>query len=543
MGKVRVLVAIEAVIPSLFIDIINPLKEISQKMDFDVRIDYVSKINHTIIPSFDVIIFCRNQSRRSYEILLEAKKNGIFVVYDIDDNFFTIPTNTAIGRYHNFSERLFVTDMFISMSDCVTIYSRVFFEFLKTKSEKVKLLNTYFDLNLLNSKEKEKEKEKEKIKIAYASGRSPSRDIDECVEHALLDISNEFGDSIEIHYWRELPDILKSKNNVVRNPLVISYDEFVTTFNENEYAIGLAPLIEDDFFSCKTNNKYREYGACKTAGIYSNVKLYKFCIQNDKNGLLVDNTKEAWYGAIKKLINDHELRLSIAQNAYEDIKLNYSLDSSIVAWKEIIESRCIKQKNVLLNVFRYEFRNDCISINIYSKSHVSLYSEMLIKSLFNKASYSDSSLNGWNANIVYCYISDTGFNDFTRDFDSFYNGQMLLLDISCLKDNKRIEFIIEKVQCLKNIELIFSEELLNCSWSFGENSGEYLACAIKHTLLNKMSFCFKEKNKLSKFIWFLIGLNTRLKHLFSNAINLQQRVKNKIKADFALKNINKDFRG
>ena len=44
-----------------------------------------------------------------------------------------------------------------------------------------------------------------------------------------------------------------------------------------------------------------------------------------KNGILINNTMDEWLGAFQELINNSQLRKSIAKEAYYDIVKNYHI--------------------------------------------------------------------------------------------------------------------------------------------------------------------------------------------------------------------------
>jgi hypothetical protein len=98
------------------------------------------------------------------------------------------------------------------------------------------------------------------------------------------------------------------------------------TMYQQGYDIGLAPMKNDIFYRSKTNNKFREFGACWIAGIYSTSEVYTNCVEHGKTGLLVLNEEGEWYQAIRTLILDADLRRSIQNNTRKVIEREYSLD-------------------------------------------------------------------------------------------------------------------------------------------------------------------------------------------------------------------------
>lgn len=92
--------------------------------------------------------------------------------------------------------------------------------------------------------------------------------------------------------------------------------------------ISLAPLVENTFNSFKSNLKMLEAGAHKTALICSNFEPYIHDGINGKNCILIDQRKnhKDWHKAIKKLMNDEQLRTELGENLHQLVKEKYSLD-------------------------------------------------------------------------------------------------------------------------------------------------------------------------------------------------------------------------
>ena len=208
------------------------------------------------------------------------------------------------------------------MSTLMRCYSDQMFETLSKIAPNLKQVSFYFDERLLvDSKQKN-----EKIKIIYASSRDNNDYLQNLFLEDLKKILIDYSNKIEMYFWGpppEDPSLLDLKN-CSHLPFEQNYEAFIENFKNMNFDIGLAPMMESAFFNSKTNNKYREYGGCKIAGIYSKTKLYS-SVSHEETGLLCDNSPGSWSKEILKLINNSELRNKITQNAYLDIKNNYSL--------------------------------------------------------------------------------------------------------------------------------------------------------------------------------------------------------------------------
>jgi hypothetical protein len=126
--------------------------------------------------------------------------------------------------------------------------------------------------------------------------------------------------------------------------LTSSYDKFLRQFSEAGFDIGLAPLRNDIFHLSKTNNKFREYGACRIAGIYSDVDVYSSCITHGETGLLVSNDPDSWYKAIAQLIEDRDLRDRIKNQARQFVQEHYSQRHFEKVWRGHIQ-RVLTEKS------------------------------------------------------------------------------------------------------------------------------------------------------------------------------------------------------
>lgn len=352
---IRVLVIAELLIPTLTIGIIRPFIGLEKKNIIELKIKKPGRISNRDIKWCDIGLFCRSQSEKEYTVLLRLKEFNKKIIYDIDDNFFQIPTHTSVGAVHGSSENLFNLEMFLRLSDLVTVYSRGMLDEVKHYNDNVKLLKCYFDDSILASVDKDACTKK--VKIAYATGRAPDEQVESNLNLALSRICKKHESEVEIHFWRAPNKMLKNFSCVKQNPTIQNYDSFIKFFYSSGFDIGLAPLVDDVFYNSKTNNKYREYGGCGVAGIYSKVPIYEDCIDDYKNGLLVKGSgANDWFEAIEILIQNQALREKIALSAQVDINKNYRFTEAVKVWSKLLKE--INQSNTTDDVTPFHARRD-----------------------------------------------------------------------------------------------------------------------------------------------------------------------------------------
>ena len=175
--------------------------------------------------------------------------------------------------------------------------------------------NTIFVSNFANFEFIEKIKKrkiisnKTKIKIGYlGSSASKHTKYFSIIKPVIETILNEYGSNIQFELMGIDDDITKKYENAKYIPFVKPLKNFYQTMVNRNWDIGLAPIIDNEFERSKTDNKYREYASLGIAGIYSNLLPYKNSVIHNETGLLVNNTFEDWYCAIKRCIEENDLR-------------------------------------------------------------------------------------------------------------------------------------------------------------------------------------------------------------------------------------------
>ena len=86
----------------------------------------------------------------------------------------------------------------------------------------------------------------------------------------------------------------------------------------------------------KTNNKLREYSACRIAGIYSNSPVYEPWVTHGETGYLVPHTEDGWYEGIVAMIENPVMRRQIKERAEGEARQNFSLTTCIDKWNTFI---------------------------------------------------------------------------------------------------------------------------------------------------------------------------------------------------------------
>jgi hypothetical protein len=342
----NILAIVPALIPSVNIGIIAPLQKLSQDNFVELRVILPHMYNKSKLNNIDLVVFCRNGNINELDMLSDIINKNIKYIYELDDNFFRIPLNAEIGRYYRHPLRIDTLKKFISNASLVRVYSDILRKDVSKLNSNVVKNNIYFDSSLVNNIKKNR---KDKIRIVYATSRMADNQ-QQIFEIALKKIAIKYHNKVEVFFWGAKPSNkeLNKLHNVQYLAPIYNYEKFIKAFYKMNFDIGLAPIFEGKFYNSKTNNKYREYGGCGIAGVYSNEKLYTSCVKHECNGLIADNSKNGWYEALERLVLDKNLRENIVKNARKDIRANYSFDSFCNTWEqdiELVAKEKIKESN------------------------------------------------------------------------------------------------------------------------------------------------------------------------------------------------------
>lgn len=321
MPAPRVLAILPSFIPSTMITIVKPLVQLHQSGEVVARISLEPLATVDDVRASDAVVFCRNVEPHYGHLLETALGAGIPVIYDLDDNLFEFPEESAAGQRYLTPARHAMLTRYLESASLVRVYSEPLQAIVAPYARRVEQITAPVDLDLIVPPAEPLPGAK--IRIVYATSRWQD-DLYRLFFPALSAVVEGFGDRVEAHFWGPNPQALRTLPGVKCHPPVYQYDRFLRQFSQGGFDIGLAPLLDSPFYRCKTNNKFREYGAAGIAGIYSRVDAYTSCVCHRQTGMLVDNDPAQWQQAMVSLIEQPELRQSIQRDARRYVVEHYS---------------------------------------------------------------------------------------------------------------------------------------------------------------------------------------------------------------------------
>ena len=193
------------------------------------------------------------------------------------------------------------------------------------------------------------------IRIIYGSG-TKTHNID--FLEAAPALANILKENPNVRFriigYLELPEYFDEVQSQIERIPFCNYTEYLTYLSECD--ISIAPLENFVFNDAKSNIKYLEASITKVASICSPRAAFADVIVNGENGFLADNEQQ-WHEAFDTLIQNSELRDSMAQAAYRTVTETYSpqaIGSTQLASAVRFESAAKGKTKVLsFNVYYY----------------------------------------------------------------------------------------------------------------------------------------------------------------------------------------------
>lgn len=299
---------------------------------FEVKTKH--EVTNKHVAEADMVIVQRSVEPEVYSYFQLARKLGKRTVYVIDDYYEAFPSYSKRRAYFAAPDRRKTFQHFLKHADIVKVDSPYLKKLLiKKYRSNVVYFPASVDFSWIQQIKK-KPKEDNTIVIGY-EGSNKENDFIPVVP-ALLQLLKEYGKSLRLEFYGFVPKKLRGHPSVTYVKNEENYRKFIRTLYQCNWDIGLAPLTDNLFNHCKTNNKFREYAACGIPGIYSPSRAYTDWVDHGRNGIIVPHSEKGWYQGIKQLIENPQLRQNIREQAELEARIHFRLSACAEKWRKLI---------------------------------------------------------------------------------------------------------------------------------------------------------------------------------------------------------------
>lgn len=285
---------------------------------------------------YDLIFTSYFTSPHMYTLLWGAeRKHGTKFIIDMDDDFYDVDPENPFWLAAGWEGAHFLRTIGeVAPYLCTT--NRQLAKKLRLKSgvgAKVFTIPNY-----ISNVYKEYDPTNQIVRVGYFGGASHYHDLHETgVLPAVKQIMEE-NPNVHFRCVGQPVDEDLPKDRVDALPVAEGEPWARERHGQLHYDIALGPIRETEFNKHKSNIKWQESTRMGAAFICTNYGPYKSL--RDGTSWKVPNTREAWYIAIKTLVNDAEKRKNMVANARKELE-KWRLEDNWIKYKEMIES-CVQ---------------------------------------------------------------------------------------------------------------------------------------------------------------------------------------------------------
>jgi len=316
------------------------------------------------IAESDVVVFHRPETHYHHKVAIECQKLGKKVVFDNDDTFqldhfhpFFAVDNEKFKENLKFKNNLL--NNFMKNADLCTASTEYLAKEYREWNENVVVLPNCVDPADWPMNPKRNEGEKVRIGIvgstAYAHDYEIAKDIISLLDkrddvqlvlfglNTFKEVKVDPEDKDAVADQKILKKALKKEmsfwkglKNIEHIPWVDMKD-YMRRLDSLKLDIMLIPRRENSFNKAKSNVKFLEAGMLEIpviASSFSEKDSPYDADLNGKNGILVENTNEAWLEAVNDLIENKEKRREIGREAKKYVLENYHIQKHAHKWAE-----------------------------------------------------------------------------------------------------------------------------------------------------------------------------------------------------------------
>ena len=313
--------------------VLSPFKETGIDLKYGIK---NNRVNFDSIDQSDFVLIQRDfaQEFDRYESVVNyARSKQKAIVYDIDDLLIDLPEIHPDRIHRTFTHALLPIIHSITESDLITVSTEKLKEVLSPYNPNITVLPNFLDTNYWQFKKPIlKTINDTPITIGYMGGGSHTPDL-EFIEPVITRLLAQYGDRISFRVWGLKPteSLLQLPQTKWIKVSTYSYADFVDFFQRQEADIFIAPLADNLFNRCKSEIKYLEYSTLGSATIASNLEPYNRIIKHGENGFLASSHLE-WENYLTQLIEDGELRYTLALNAQQTVQDSWLISKNAQLW-------------------------------------------------------------------------------------------------------------------------------------------------------------------------------------------------------------------
>ncbi|QHI97919.1 glycosyltransferase [Xylophilus rhododendri] len=282
-------------------------------------------------PANTHVVLIRVASIESLDLINWLQRCRFPYAYLLDDNFWLLDDRSDISCFYSNPQVRAVLEYVVHGADVVLCHTNIFRKFLQAFNRNVRLVPAFFDFLMLKPVVGTERESSTELRIGVVANASRAADVALLVP-VIDQVLKRAPEGTVFEFFGFTPPALSGRPGVRSLDGVRDYSSFIQTKLSRSWVLALAPLLDTPFGRYKTNNKVREFGACKIPAIYSDTPLYRDSVAHGQTGWLVPDDAEAWVETILAALNDIPAAQTIGLRANAYVQKHHALARVHGAW-------------------------------------------------------------------------------------------------------------------------------------------------------------------------------------------------------------------
>jgi glycosyltransferase involved in cell wall biosynthesis len=331
MTNRRVICLLQTIESSVFeIRLKKPLELCQELYGWNVSYNIIFDFDIDSVRPMDIYIIQRNPSDWIVQLILDIQSAGGLVVFELDDLITEMPY--FLQHHVDFIQGRTNLQEALRVSNMVSVTTQRLASQMYQYNDNVHVVPNSAGCNIVKTAALSDVKPSDMTLIVASSDKV----LVDMLIVPLLTVQKKY--NIKITAIGPIADVFISAGIDVIKHNLLTYTEFQQLIRGIENLVGLIPLDDSLFSSCKSPVKYFDYSLAGVPTIASNVAPYADFIENEEGALLTENSNKLWIESIERLVCSFDLRSRLAYQAKQNVMRNHNLNVSAKAWHCIFSS-------------------------------------------------------------------------------------------------------------------------------------------------------------------------------------------------------------
>ncbi|MDL2259352.1 glycosyltransferase [Deltaproteobacteria bacterium OttesenSCG-928-K17] len=299
------------------------------------RIEHIFRLSGQAGPAdiewADLAVFQNCQENIDIQTLNWLQRLGRPVIYQTDDYYPDIPSGLLKTRHFDYPHRKRNYETFLRRADLVFASTSVLAGALAPYTDRPIVAARVLPVAEVLLSRPPKYSNDGVFRFVYAASGANYRHLNNITSGAMRRLAAEYGPKVHFILMGggAVEGLAESFfTTLPRLPL----DEYFEVLSGLTVDAGLAPLDHSLFSLCKSDLKFREYGARGVAGLYSQTPVYAGSVVDGQTGLLIPNDEDSWHQAMKRAVDDPARFRAMGAAARVEVEARMSLSAYAEFW-------------------------------------------------------------------------------------------------------------------------------------------------------------------------------------------------------------------